>query len=213
MRIVCISAFRMEAAWLLSRLIDTRKSKIDQVRTWTGRLGEHEVSFLICGAGPDKARQSLERCGLLQEAGHIFNLGVCGALHTGLPRYRTLIGETVAATYEPDSAPIRLNDPDDRLLAGIESGQVPVKGKILTHPRPVFSSRLRDTFHRRFGADVVEMETWEVASYCRQRDIPLTVVKAVSDLADSDSTDDFPFHARKAALAAGQIVLDMLRAL
>lgn len=213
MKITCISAFKMEAAWLLSRLTDTRKFKIDGIRTWTGRLGEHEVTFLICGAGPDKARQSLERCGSLQQAERIFHLGVCGALHPGLSRYKTLIAETVAATYKPESGPIRLSDLDEELLTCLEPGQVPVKGKILTHPRPVFSSHLRDTLHRQFGADCVDMEAWEVASYCRQRDIPLTVVKAVSDFADSKSTDSFPFHARKAARAAGRIVLAMLRAL
>ena len=213
MRITCVSSLKMEAAWLLSRLTDTRKFKIDRIRAWTGRVGEHEVSFLICGVGPDKARQSLERCGLFQEAERIFHLGVCGALHPGLSRYKTLIAETVAATYQPESCPIRLSDLDDQLLAGLEAGQVPVKGKILTHPWPVFSSHLRNNLHRQFGADCVDMEAWEVASYCRRRDIPLTLVKAVSDFADEKSAVSFPFHARKAAQAAGQIVLAMLRAL
>jgi nucleoside phosphorylase len=213
MKITCISALKMEAAWLLSRLTDARVFKIDRIRTWTGRLGEHEVSFLICGVGPEKARQSLEGCGMLQEAEHIFHLGVCGALDPGLSRYKVLIAETVAATYEPENVPIRLKDLDEKLLAGLQPGQVPVKGKILTHPRPVFSSRLRDMLHSRFSADGVEMEAWEVASFCRRNDIPLTVVKAVSDFADSKSTVSFPFHARKAAQAAARVVLAMLRAL
>jgi len=212
MRITCISALKMESAWLLSRLADTRVFRAGRIRTWTGRLGEHEVTFLVCGVGPDKAGQSLESCGILQQAERIFHLGVCGSLHPGLSRYKALVADTVAATYEPESGPIRLNGFDEELLAGLQPGQVPVKGKILTHPRPVFSTRLRDKLHRQFGADGVEMEAWVVASYCRRKNIPLTVVKAVSDFADSKSAVSFPFHARKAARAAAQVVLAMLRA-
>lgn len=213
MRITCISALKMEAAWFLSRLVDVRVFKSNRIRTWTGRLGEHEVSFLICGVGPDKARQGLEGCGMLQETEHIFHLGVCAALHPGLSRYRALIADTVAATYEPESAPIRLKDIDDKLLAGLQTGQAPVRGKILTHPEPVFSSRLRDMLHSQFSADGLEMEAWEIASFCRRKNIPLTVVKAVSDFADSKPTERFPFHARKAAQSAARVVLAMLRAL
>ena len=213
MLITCISALKTEAAWLLSRLADTRKIEIDRMRIWAGRLGEHEVTFLICGVGPDKARQSLESCGLLQQAEHVFHLGVCGALHPGLSRYKTLIAETVAATYEPERDPIRLGDPDERLLAGLEGAQVPLKGKILTHHEPVLSASLRDDFHSRFGADCVDMEAWEVASWCRRKNISLTVVKAVSDLADSKPDASFSHHARIAARGAGRVVLAMLRAL
>jgi nucleoside phosphorylase len=209
-RIACIAAVKMEVNWLLGQLSHPERREKDRVRLWVGGLGADEVAVFLCGMGPRRARESLEKFAVVYRADYNFHLGVCGALVEDLPRYCPVAALRVKATYERALQPIELTFPDSATPESSGFSCLVRKGHFLTHDQPVFSRRTRNYLHRKFSALCVDMEAWEVASYSRRMGIPLTVIKAVSDFADNESAENFVFHARLAAEAAGRVIYNLI---
>ncbi len=205
MRIVLVAAFRSEASGILGLIDCAAKGKAGGVKFWQGELGPHEVSVVLCGAGPEKAAANIRlAAGIVAGAGLVINFGVCGALHAGATLGQSVVMESVAAVWHAGSPPLELRRLDAE-TAGAGAG-----GRLVTHIRPVFDSRVASRLTSRFDAAYVDMEAWEVASFCRERNIPVAVVKAVSDRADKDPAADFAAHARLAAHNCARTVSDLL---
>ena len=205
MRIAMVTAYRSEAAPLLGMLAGVKREKVDGVRIWRGSLGPHEVRLAVCGAGPERAAESLERAaGVFEGCALAVNFGVCGALEVSSELYRVVLMSTVCAVYHSQRRPLTL-----------EQLPLPVAatGALVTHSIPVFDSRVALRLVRRFKAGFVDMEAWEVATFFRVRDVPTAVVKAVSDHADEDSAAGFALRAHAAAGKCAQAVQSALREL
>ncbi|OYQ32769.1 5'-methylthioadenosine/S-adenosylhomocysteine nucleosidase [Niveispirillum lacus] len=94
-------------------------------------------------------------------------------------------------------------------LAGMPGGtRVPVWrfGTVLTGDHFLNCAETRHALHVRFNAQAVEMEGAALAQVAATFGVPLVVVRALSDLAGSDSHLDFPSFARIAAANAAAIV-------
>lgn len=210
MRIACVSAFRTECAWLLGRLQNAGKLEVPGVKAWQGSLSGHQVQVVVCGVGPARAKEALENFRPYCRAERAYHLGVCGALDDGLPLYTVVVADSVCAAYRPDARPIELEVPD---TASFSLEEVSLqRSRIVTHRLPVFSARVKDRLYRRFGAGCVDMESWEVAAFFGELQVPLTVVKAVSDRAGERSAAGFTPRARKASRLAGRTVCELIRA-
>lgn len=206
MKIVLVAAFRSEASGILGLIESAEKGKAGGVKYWQGRIGPHEVSVVLCGAGPEKAAASLCQVdGIISGAELVINFGVCGALRTGgATPGQTVVMETVAAGWHAGSPPLEL------LHLDLKNSGTGAGGRLVTHLRPVFDSHVALQLARRFDAAYVDMEAWEVASFCRERKIPSAVVKAVSDRAGEDPAADPAAHARLAAHNCARAVYDLL---
>jgi adenosylhomocysteine nucleosidase len=205
MRIVLVAAFRSEASGILGLLDNVTRGKTGGVKFWQGGVGAHEISVVLCGAGPEKAAVSLgQAAGIITEAELVINFGVCGALREDTALGRIVVMESVAAVWRAEEAPLDLLQPD------VGAADACAGAHLVTHSRPVFDSRVASRLASRFAADYVDMEAWEVASFARQRNIPVAVVKAVSDRADEKSAEDFAAHARDAATNCAQAVYEIL---
>lgn len=79
-------------------------------------------------------------------------------------------------------------------------------GTVLTGDHFLNCADTRRDLHTRFNAQAVEMEGAALAQVAARFAVPLVVVRALSDLAGSDSHLDFPTFARTAALNAAGIV-------
>lgn len=203
MRITLIAAFKSEASGILGLMECAARGKTGGVKFWQGGIGAHEVSVVLCGAGPEKASASLRLAdGIVAGADIVINFGVCGALKAGAALGGTVIMESVAAAWHADSEPLELRRPGPEACSP--------GGRLVTHIRPVFDSRVASRLATRFDADYVDMEAWEVASFCSQRNIPAVVVKAVSDRADEEGATDFSAHARAAAGNCARRVHELL---
>ncbi len=203
MRIVLVAAFRSEASGILGLLDCAARGKTGGVKFWQGGIGAHEVSVVLCGAGPEKAAASLRLAAdIIDGAGLVINFGVCGALGPGAAPGQTVTMKNVAAVWQADMEPIELLQPEfDTDLSG---------ERLVTHIRPVFDNRVASRLASRFGAGYVDMEAWEVASFCRGRNVPVAVVKAVSDRADREPPEDFSAQARIAATNCARAVYQTL---
>ncbi|OGF98849.1 MAG: hypothetical protein A2Z86_04120 [Candidatus Glassbacteria bacterium GWA2_58_10] len=210
MRITCISALKIEISWLLGRLGKVSRTVGPIGPLWRGVFQSHEIDCLLCGAGPEKCRQRLERLDLSAGTELIIHLGICGALDPGLELGRPLLAETVKAAWAPEEAPLALYLPEHLSYAELTPELIPLRGTILTQHSRIESLRERQALRESFGADCVDQEAWEVARYCAGRNILLIVVKAVSDRSDADLAAGFPERAARAAQAAGKVVLSLL---
>ena len=79
-------------------------------------------------------------------------------------------------------------------------------GTVLTGDHFLNCADTRQDLHARFNAQAVEMEGAALAQVADRFAVPLVVVRALSDLAGSDSHLDFPTFARTAAVNAAGIV-------
>lgn len=79
-------------------------------------------------------------------------------------------------------------------------------GTVLTGDHFLNCAVTRQDLHARFQAQAVEMEGAALAQVAARFAVPLVVVRALSDLAGSDSHLDFPTFARNAAHNAAGIV-------
>lgn len=86
-------------------------------------------------------------------------------------------------------------------------------GTVLTGDHFLNCAATRQDLHERFQAQAVEMEGAALAQVAAKFDTPLVVVRALSDLAGSDSHLDFPSFARNAAHNAALIVRRLVQAI
>ena len=205
MNIALVAAFRSEASKILGLLENPVKEKVCGVKVWRGSLNSHRVTVLICGIGPKRASGSLERAEEILEGVELAVVfGVCGALCGDCSPGETVVMEDVSAVWQADREPLKLYLPETD--AALECR----RGSLVTHSMPVFDGRVAARLAERFGAGYVDMETWEVANYFRQRDVPVAVIKAVSDRADKMAVVDFAIHARNAAASCAETLYRIL---
>lgn len=95
--------------------------------------------------------------------------------------------------------------------AGGMSRQPSVRfGTVLTGDHFLNCSMTRERLHIRFQAQAIEMEGAALAQVAARFDVPLLVVRALSDLAGAESHMDFPLFARAAAAGAAALVQRLL---
>jgi len=199
MRIACISAVKIEIEWLLNRLGSSQKHKIPGGRLWVGGIGSHRLGLFCCGVGPEKARRGIQSLSSVFPAERVYHLGVCGSLTGRLEPGTPVAARAVISSYAAEQQAIKLDPPGAEELENIAGETSPQLGLLLTHHRPVLSVEERMSLNSRYGADCVDMEAWEVASFCRTSGLPLTIIKTVSDTADSRVMIEFFRHSRRAA--------------
>jgi adenosylhomocysteine nucleosidase len=84
-------------------------------------------------------------------------------------------------------------------------------GRILTGDQAIIDSKKRQWLWDTFRGDCVEMEGAAVASVCHQNSVPFVIIRAITDLADENTRNDFRRTMRKACMDVADIVLEMLR--
>lgn len=213
MPVLCVSAARLELAWLLGRLKRPGRVMIRGMKVWTGILEEIPVVLACCGIGPERARESMGRLFDRFEAGRVLHFGVCGGLSDRFPLGRAVAAFSVSSAWEPELEPMELFRAGEGPFKRLPPGDSPAEGRFVSNALPVFTPRLKAFLRERFQADCVDMESWEIVRCCRERGVPVDVVKAVSDPADSETGEVFRRHAKTAALSAQNTILELLRSL
>ena len=213
MPIACISAAKMEIEWLLNRLRNTEKRTVSGKRLWVGEIGGHRLGIFCCGIGPEKASLGIKSLNSIFPADRVYHLGVCGSLDDSLEVETPVMARTVISSYAQKRSTAELNiSGGEELNRGLPELS-PRQGVLLSHHRPVLSGEERTSLRKRYGADCVDLETWEIASFCRDSGLPLTVIKTVSDTAGSSATVEFDRHGRRAAAVSCKLVYRLILSL
>lgn len=180
MPVLVVSATRAEAAYV--------PAGVPVVVTGLGKTA--------AAVGTARALASRDRAGL-----EVVNIGTAGALRADL---KGLHLPSTVLNHDMNGDAIRALgfDPRDRLLLGRGDGTVLASGDVF-----VTEPEVRDRLAR--DADLVDMEGYAVAYACQEFDVPVRLVKHVSDNAD-ESALDWPALVDLSARALGAWLTDHL---
>ncbi len=91
-----------------------------------------------------------------------------------------------------------------------EFGYLP-KATLLTVDAPVKREDEKSQWRAQFKADLVDMETFDLATLCREKNLPLFVLKSVTDRADETTEREFKQHYRHCAVKLAEVVENVLQ--
>ncbi len=155
--------------------VEGRKATVIQ-----GDLDRHRVALIVGGVGVDLARAATSRL----MAGHrprwILSAGFGGALDPDLARGDVIVVREVIDGDSPDA--LRLNiDFGGLEEAGVAPGRRLLAGSLVTVASIVRTADDKARLRQATRADVVDMETFAIASLCAERAQRFLGVRAISD--------------------------------
>ncbi len=187
-------ATHTEAAPLIDALAATPTK---QDNRFTAHLDGQPLLIQITGMGPEAVSNTLENLFTDYPIDQVINAGIAGALHDSLQIGEVHEIEQTTLLKEPcgsgDPAAMGLAPALPYSIAARsplpqEIDWIPVAHegnakRLLSVTAPLFDAEQRQRLAR--IADLVDMEGATVAAFCRERNIPCTLFKGVSDFAAS----------------------------
>jgi adenosylhomocysteine nucleosidase len=236
-----IAAMESEIRDLSASLEHERTEKIAGREIHYGRLEGQPVALVLCGCGKVNATLSATLLAGHSKISRILLTGISGALAEGLSVGDIVIGDSFVQ-HDMDTRPlfplheipfegfsVIESDPELRhTLAsaaremlgspskpqGLESAEV-FEGLVVSGDQFLSSNEARNRVLESLPkASCVDMESAAVAQVCRAADLPLGVMRVISDSADDSAHIDFAkFVEESASKACAETVRHALRAL
>ena len=175
MRLLFIAADPMEFPGILAHAEQPQDGRVAVDWSRSARLGAHNIMLVANGLGPKRAAAAVDAAAQAFRPDAVVSTGFCGALLPALEIADVVVGTCIAS--------------DDGNYVTL-----PLKSR---HSGPVRSINhiVQTASEKRqlaaTGAIAVEMEAAGVASRCESLGLPVYCVKAVTDLAGEDMTNDF----------------------
>lgn len=174
---VIVSALKSEILPFLNYYSPVEKIPLGSGSLYVAAYGH----FLRTGIGPEQAEQNLARYLKEYKPDYVLNLGLTGSLNKD---YKT--GQIFCIERVMDEDTNRyFNIPVLDKVKTIE------KARLITVKNAVTDSAQRDFLHKKFNADLVDMEACLLAQVCATAKIPFFCYKIVSDYADKDTQKNF----------------------
>jgi adenosylhomocysteine nucleosidase len=190
-----------------------------------GRLDEHEILLVKCGAGKVLSAMTAQSIIVTFQPKILTLCGLSGALNPDYERGDLVIGSdfiqhdirTEYFGFEDGQVPFteyRIIPGDSRLIAAalklkladakVHSGRVISGDQFISGGE---GAKLR----AKFAADVVDMESAAVAFVCHLHQMPLVVARTISDRADTNAAQDFGDFLSKASQHVTLFVHNLVR--
>ncbi len=174
-----VAATPIEVGPLLARLSNVRKYAGPKFTVIEGESGGKLVGVVLTGMGRGRAQRGLE---ILLD-GHrprwVVSAGFGGALDPSLKRNDVFLPNEVI-NIEGRSFAIDVSLPAGSDSQGLRTG------RLLTVDEMVRKASEKAELRRKFGADVVDMETSSLAALCGDRGVRFLAVRVISDEAGVD---------------------------
>lgn len=235
-----IAAMESEIRDLSSSLDHERTETIAGRKIHYGRLEGRPVALLLCGCGKVNAALSATLLACHSKVDKVLVTGVSGGLAEGLKVGDIVIGDSFVQ-HDMDTRPLfPLHeipfegfstieaDPDLRHLlagaarsmlsstrpSGLETSEV-FEGTVVSGDQFLSSTEARNRVLENLPkACAVDMESAAIAQVCRAADLPLGVMRVISDSADGSAHIDFAkFVEQSASKACAETVRHALRIL
>lgn len=179
MRILLVAADAMEFRGVVRRVADLRPAPLAVDWARTGRLGGNDVLLVAHGAGWKRAAEATSAAIAHFAPDAVVSTGFCGALDEKLRP-----AEVVVASE------IRSGDRSLAVAAPIRSTKPHQKGVICSIDHVAQTAAEKGRLRARGGC-AVEMEAAGVAERAHSAGLPFYCVRAVTDLAGENMTNDF----------------------
>lgn len=160
------------------------------------RCGSNDVLLITGGMGPRGARSKAEMAlGLtvseseFRKPDAVLVIGLCGGLTPLLPEGR-IVAYTDCLSTEAANAPLRSSQPiTDSVVALLTSSNIHCDRVVgITSPQ-IATTRDERLALARYGAAVVDMESYSIVAAALTADVPAMVLRVVSDSLDRDLPD------------------------
>jgi adenosylhomocysteine nucleosidase len=178
-----VAALSLEVGFLVDKLSKVRKYSGPKHTIVEGELGGKVVALIVSGMGREAARNGTR---LLLD-GHqprwLLSAGFAGALAPGLARNAIVMANEVI-DLEGQRYAIGVAVPPTQ--GGRDQGPSIATGRLLTVDRIIPTAAEKAELHRRYEADLVDMETSAVAALCSERGIRFLSIRVISDEAGID---------------------------
>ncbi|MEP7274200.1 MAG: hypothetical protein ABI882_22085, partial [Acidobacteriota bacterium] len=146
------------------------------------RLPQHDVVLIKSGIGAVGFESVFADRLASADIGRVIMTGLCGALSEDLRKGDIVLYDRCRNLTDE----IEL---DRELSAKLASTFTPVRGTGLTVTRVVAEASEKKRLRAEYGALAVDMETFIVASACKEQGVPVAALRVVSDEADEDLPD------------------------
>ena len=224
-----IGAMRAEVDALIEKLEGCRVTQISGIPFYTGKLEGKEIVIAPCGVGKVFAATCAQTMILKFAPEFILHTGVAGSLSKSLS-----VGDIALASalvqHDMDTSP--LGDPKG-LISGINIVEIPTddnltksvatiadrlslthkSGIVATGDRFVATPEGKNEIAKEFGAIACEMEGGAIAQVCFINQIPLCVIRAISDSLDGNGSMEYPVFLSLAAERAVKLIVTFLKSL
>lgn|GEM_PF-2800249 len=222
MTLVLLSAFRKELDGLLAAFrLPRRWQRCGFLRYQEGRVAGCAAVFAASGIGKVPAAAATQAlCDRFQPWGIVL-LGTAGSL---APEVRPLDLVVATETLAFDSGPWKpaWTATDGELSASLlaccegdrsagPQGSEVHSGRMVSADRPVLEAGERSSLAQRFSALAVDMESAAAAAVSQAMNVPLAVIKAITDRADAAGEADFRLNLDAAVRRVHDVVIRWLQ--
>ncbi len=180
---VFITALRAESRVLMDQAPGRENRRRGRMRIF--QLFEKDFYILETGIGIPFSRTELNDAICELNPALLINYGVCGALDKNIRLHETYLIDKVCMEALPAILPGR--DLPKRCEQLKKSFPV---SDLLTVEQAVLSTGERDRLFRESGCSLVDMEAYPLAQISRKLNIPLLILKLVSDMADESAVEE-----------------------
>ncbi|MBE6981297.1 MAG: 5'-methylthioadenosine/adenosylhomocysteine nucleosidase [Ruminococcaceae bacterium] len=232
MKLGIIGAMTVEVETLKGQMQDLQVISRAGMEFYEGTLEGLPVVVVVCGVGKVNAALCVQVLCDCFGVTHVLNTGVAGSLCNELD-----IGDFVISTdamyHDFDCHPINdnyavgqvpgipvLSFPGDELLRKTACNAAEAvhpghwrEGRVASGDQFICSQAQKEYIIQHTGALCAEMEGAAISHAAWRNQIPVVVIRAISDKADASSEMDYPTFEAMAAKRCAQVVLTMTKAL
>jgi adenosylhomocysteine nucleosidase len=180
-----VFALSIESGCFVDLLSEVRVTRGDGFTVRRGRYGERDV--VLVESGPGRARAAKAAHALIDayRPRLVASSGFAGGLDSRLKRFDLVAADSLVDT---DGREMGL----DAAMIAPWMNEVPNlhRGRLLTVDRIIRLSEEKRQLGAKHQAFAVDMESFAVAEVCREREVPLLVVRAISDAVDQELPAD-----------------------
>ncbi|GAF39031.1 MTA SAH nucleosidase [Agrilactobacillus composti DSM 18527 = JCM 14202] len=227
MKLGVICAMPEEIALLVQNLTHQTENEIGGVKIYSGKIGAHEL--YLCESGIGKVQAALTATLLAQIPGldALINTGSAGGIGQGLKIGETVVSTALAYTDvdvtgfgyalgQLPNQPLKF-EADSRLvteiLAAVKANQLQATAGLIVSGDQFVNDPKRVAAILKQYPDVLanEMEGAAVAQVATQFKLPFVVIRALSDVADSQAATNFDDFIIEAGRKSAEILLTFLK--
>ena len=227
MLIGIIGAMEIEVKVLKNLMDEAKIEVVSSIEFYRGKINGTDTVVAVAGVGKVNAAVCAEAMILKYAPTCIINVGVAGGLSDDL-KIGDIAVATAVAEHDMDTSPI--GDPkgfitglntvymgtdkhvSDMMYNAVAKNGLNVKrGVIASGDQFIASDAQRRFIINEFNAIAAEMEGASIGHVCTMNKVPFSVLRAISDNADSSSDMDFPTFAKMAAENSVKIILEFLK--
>ncbi len=223
--VAIIGAMDAEIQDISINLSNTKQKQNNDFIITTGNLGKYKIILSKSGVGKVAAATTTQYIIDKYKPMYIINIGIAGSLSPNLKAGDTIIAEKmvqhdfdVTAFGNPkgyiDNG-IEPNKPtffySDKTLINKFSKNNPIKLiTVATGDIFVTDTKLKQNIKKEFGAKAVDMESAAIAQTANKNNIPVIVIKTISD-GINDSTNEYNKNKQTLAQNPALAIIDILK--